>query len=568
MRKVVSSALAFLPGIALIVALAIGGKLLSNWLQAVIAVAWIRSLASNVIIAIIGGMLIGNFIRLPGFFAKGINSYEFFLKVGIVLMGTRFLITDVARLGGIGLAIVVVEILFSIAFVSLFARLFRLPEKLGSLISVGVGICGVSAIIGAAGSIEPKKEETGYAIAVILVFGALALIAYPLLGRLMGMSDKAFGIWAGLAVDNTAEAVATGAIYSKAALAYTTLAKLCRNALMGFVILGFAIYYSRRGLAQEVTRKGLFLWQKFPKFVLGFLVLSVLFSILFAALRSAEARSYLASRTTALKGLSEWAFQLTFVGVGLRTSFRDMARTGLSPLVVGVVAETAVAALHSRDGVPRGRGVADALIQRVHGAPQFLGGFPGPRVDGRGVNAEGPRLHDDLPVHDHGVDVTAAHAEYHVPGNVVPHQRRGRIVVQDDEVRLVSLLHPAEALPERPVQDLVSVLKEPGKGPGGKRASGVPVAEVRELHLQEHVGADAVRSQRDVLHVRKLPVVAHVVVHVGPAIVGKKGAARVQHFPVLRRQVQAVGDDRLVGDKAELVQPLQGVLSVEMMRIR
>jgi uncharacterized integral membrane protein (TIGR00698 family) len=344
MRKLVSSALAFLPGIALIVALAIGGKLLSNWLQAVIVVAWIRSLASNVIIAIIGGMLIGNFIRLPGFFAKGINSYEFFLKVGIVLMGTRFLITDVARLGGIGLAIVVVEILFSIAFVSLFARLFRLPEKLGSLISVGVGICGVSAIIGAAGSIEPKKEETGYAIAVILVFGALALIAYPLLGRLMGMSDKAFGIWAGLAVDNTAEAVATGAIYSKAALAYTTLAKLCRNALMGFVILGFAVYYSRRGLAQEVTRKGLFLWQKFPKFVLGFLVLSVLFSILFAALRSAETRSYLASRATALKGLSEWAFQLTFVGVGLRTSFRDMARTGLSPLVVGVVAETAVAA--------------------------------------------------------------------------------------------------------------------------------------------------------------------------------------------------------------------------------
>ena len=159
-------------------------------------------------------------------------------------MGARFLITDVARLGGIGLAIVVVEILFSIVFVSLFSRLFQLPQKMGSLISVGVGICGVSAIIGAAGSIEARKEETGYAIAVILVFGALGLIAYPLLGRLMGMSDKAFGVWAGLAVDNTAEAVATEQSYSKAALAYTTLAKLCRNALMGFVILGFAIYYS------------------------------------------------------------------------------------------------------------------------------------------------------------------------------------------------------------------------------------------------------------------------------------------------------------------------------------
>jgi len=339
MKKILS----YLPGILLIVVLAIAGKLLANWLQAVIAVAWVRSLASNVIIAILGGMLIGNLIPLPGFFAPGITSYEFFLKVGIVLMGARFLITDVARLGGIGLAIVVVEILFSIAFVSLFARLFKLPEKLGSLLSVGVGICGVSAIIGAAGSIEPKKEETGYAIAVILVFGAVALVAYPLLGRLMGMSDKAFGVWAGLAVDNTAEAVATGAIYSKAALAYTTLAKLCRNALMGFVILGFAIYYSRRGLAKEVEHKGLFLWQKFPKFVLGFLALSVLFSVLFALLKTPEARAYFTSRTTALKNLSEWAFQLTFIGVGLRTSFRDMARTGLSPLIVGVAAEAGVA---------------------------------------------------------------------------------------------------------------------------------------------------------------------------------------------------------------------------------
>jgi uncharacterized membrane protein YadS len=140
--------------VALIVVLAIGGKLLSNWLQAVIAMAWMRSLASNVIIAIIGGMLIGNLIPLPKVFAEGVNSYEFFLKVGIVLMGARFLITDVARLSGIGLAIVVIEILFSIAFVSLFSQWFKLPEKLGSLLSVGVGICGVSAIIGAAGSID------------------------------------------------------------------------------------------------------------------------------------------------------------------------------------------------------------------------------------------------------------------------------------------------------------------------------------------------------------------------------------------------------------------------------
>ena len=343
MKKFVDATLRLLPGIILVVALGIGGKLLSNWLQAVIVVAWIRSLASNVIIAIAGGMLIGNLVPVPKIFGPGIGTYEFFLKVGIVLMGARFLVTDVARLGGIGLAMVAVEILFSIAFVGLFARMFGLPGKLGSLLSVGVGICGVSAIIGAAPSIEAKKEDTSYAIAVILIFGAAALVVYPLIGRLLSMSDKLFGVWAGLAVDNTAEAVATGAIYSKAALAYTTLAKLCRNALMGFVILGFAIYYSRRGMAKEVTHKGLFLWQKFPKFVLGFLALSVLFSLLAALFPSPEAHKFLSSKTGALRNLSEWAFQLTFIGVGLRTSFKDMVKAGAKPLVVGVAAEAAVA---------------------------------------------------------------------------------------------------------------------------------------------------------------------------------------------------------------------------------
>jgi uncharacterized integral membrane protein (TIGR00698 family) len=260
-------------------------------------------------------------------------------------MGSRFLVTDVVRLGGIGLAMVVVEVLFSIAFVTLFSRWFGLSEKLGTLLSIGVGICGVSAIIGAAPSIEAKKEETGYAIAVILVFGAAALVVYPIIGRLLSMSDKLFGLWAGLAVDNTAEAVATGAIFSKAALAYTTLAKLCRNALMGFVILGFAVYYARRGMAQQVTHKGSFLWQKFPKFVLGFLALSAIFSVLLAVFPGKEAHGYLVGRVGAMRNLSEWAFQLTFVGVGLRSSFRDMVRTGVRPLIVGVAAETLVAGL-------------------------------------------------------------------------------------------------------------------------------------------------------------------------------------------------------------------------------
>jgi uncharacterized membrane protein YadS len=112
---------------------------------------------------------------------------------------------------------------------------------------------------------------------------------------------------------------------------------------MGFVILGFAMWYSRRGMTTNVARKGLFLWQKFPKFVLGFLGLSIVFSVLLALFPAGSTHSYVAARIAALKNYSEWAFQFTFVGVGLRTTFRDMVKTGVKPLVVGVAAEAAVA---------------------------------------------------------------------------------------------------------------------------------------------------------------------------------------------------------------------------------
>ena len=90
------------------------------------------------------------------------------------------------------------------------------------------------------------------------------------------MSDHAYGLWAGLAVDNTAEATAAGALYSDAAGKVAVLAKTCRNALIGFVVLAYAIYWASRGQAQVVGNKAAFLWKKFPKFVLGFLLISLL----------------------------------------------------------------------------------------------------------------------------------------------------------------------------------------------------------------------------------------------------------------------------------------------------
>lgn len=340
----------FVLGLALLTLVGLISLYLSQVFNQVVKVNGLREiLASEVVIAIVLGMLINNLIidripKLAKFLEPGLEAFEFLLKLGIVFLGARIIASDLLRLGGIGLGMVVVEILFSIFFVVLFAKLFKLPEKLGSLLSVGVAICGVSAIIGTSGAIQAKKEEANYAIATILIFGAAALIIYPLIGRLLNMTQNLFGVWAGLAVDNTAESLATGKLYDQVlnsgndiAFKAATIAKMCRNALMGFVILGFAIYYASKGMAKQIEHKGRFLWQKFPKFVLGFILFAVIASLgIFGPPESPLLSS--------LKSIEHWAFLLTFAGVGLRTRFGDMAKTGWKPFVVGISTEAAVAA--------------------------------------------------------------------------------------------------------------------------------------------------------------------------------------------------------------------------------
>ena len=324
-----------LPGILLLAAIGYVGKFIE---QSIAAYARAHHLhvpnIEYVLWAILIGLVIGNTVDLPRVFQAGIGSYEFFLKAGIVLLGARFLLGDVIKLGGISLVLVAIELALSIAFMSLLGRLFRLNPKLTSLLAVGSSICGVSAIIAAQGAIEADDEDTSYAIAAILALGAVSLFVFPVVGHALHLSDHAYGLWAGLAVDNTAEATAAGALYSDAAGKVAVLAKTTRNATIGFVVLGFALYFAARGGAQRVENKAAFLWRKFPKFVLGFLLISVLATVgLFSK-----------PQLGSLANLSRWAFLLTFAGVGLRTNFRQLRAQGIRPLVVGAIGELAIAA--------------------------------------------------------------------------------------------------------------------------------------------------------------------------------------------------------------------------------
>src|SRR5213595_952221 len=335
----VQPALRFLrviPGVLLLAAVGYAGKLLEKNVGAYAkAHHWTFPNIEYVLWAILIGLAISNTVGVPEIFRAGVATYDFWLKAGIVLLGARFLLGDVLKLGGVSLTLVAIERGAAIAIMTVLGRWFRLKPKLTSLLAIGSSICGVSAIIAAKGAIEADDDDATFAIAAILALGAFGLFAYPAIGHLLHMSDHAFGVWAGLAVDNTAEAAAAGAIYSDAAGKIAVLTKSTRNAMIGFVVLAYAIYWASRGQAKEVQGKAMFLWQKFPKFVLGFLFISLL----------ATFQVFDKVQIASLANLSRWAFLLTFAGVGLKTDFREIKRQGVRPFVVGALAELTITAV-------------------------------------------------------------------------------------------------------------------------------------------------------------------------------------------------------------------------------
>lgn len=344
--------LGLLPGIALLGVVGSAGKVIE---QSIARYGRAHHLilpnVEYVLWAILIGVLIANTIGLPRIFRAGVATYEFWLKAGIILLGARFILGDILHLSGISFVLIFIELALALTFMTYLGRGFKLSPKLITLLAVGSSVCGVSAIIATQGAIDAEEEDSSVAIAAILALGAISLVFFPLVGHTLHMSDHAYGLWTGLAVDNTAEATAAGALYSDAAGKFAVLAKTCRNACIGFIVLGYAMYWARSGQAAVIENKASFLWKKFPKFVLGFLFISLIATLgtldpkLYPHLASMVPYGFTRPQIAALGNLSRWAFLLTFAGVGLRTSFKDLVKQGVKPFLVGAIGEIAIAAI-------------------------------------------------------------------------------------------------------------------------------------------------------------------------------------------------------------------------------
>jgi uncharacterized membrane protein YadS len=261
-------------------------------------------------------------------YAKSGFRTELFLKIGLVLLGAgvSFKVIVTAAGGAILQGIIMVA---SVYFFSWWlGGKFGLSDSLRAVMSTAVSICGVSAAIAAAGSVLAKKEEITYVTALVIITALPLMIIAPLIAEAMNMPEPIAGAWFGGNVDTTAAVVGAGTIYGETAQQIASIVKQTQNALIGVVAFLLALYFTTVVEGKKEKPSAGIIWQRFPKFVLGFIVTSLIFTFGFIDKDVAG---------KAIAGMKDWAFCFAFVCMGLELSVSGMKKMGWAPVIVYLI---------------------------------------------------------------------------------------------------------------------------------------------------------------------------------------------------------------------------------------
>jgi len=283
-----------------------------------------------VIFALIFGLIISNIFRVPEIL-KAAGKTEYFIKIGLVCMGAGIVFSDVVRGGFMGL-VQAVLVATAVWFMTYWiCRKFQVSERFSAIIASANAICGVSATIAAGGAIQGNKKEVSYMVAWVLVCAVVLILVMPPIAKWMGLPNNWAGAWVGGVIDNTGAVVAAGGIIGGDA-AYKTAAmvKMAQNVLIGVAAFFMALWATMsldRREAGETAEKPSFMeiWYRFPKFVVGFVVSSIVVSIFVEPASGIQAVKAIGS---ALNGYRNWFFAFCFVSIGLETNFKELVSVG------------------------------------------------------------------------------------------------------------------------------------------------------------------------------------------------------------------------------------------------
>jgi len=299
-----------------------------------------------VVFALVIGLLIGNLTKIPDWLREAARS-EFFIKTGLVILGTSVLFTDIVKAGlpGILQAVLVVSVVWFFAL--WLSRKLKVDDEFGVILASAVAICGVSAAIVAAGAIKGDKKKLSYVTTLVLLVAIPMMILQPWLIKALHIPEIVGGAWLGGTLDTTASVTAAAALVGPAALKAGVIIKFSQNVLIGVAAFFIAIWWTyRKGTNANASSVGLsssndvrlspskptstdqtptekpglgVVWERFPKFVLGFIAASLIFSFLIPVDTAKSVSGILNSLRTV------W-FALAFVAIGLEARFTDLVK--------------------------------------------------------------------------------------------------------------------------------------------------------------------------------------------------------------------------------------------------
>lgn len=319
MSELVDRTRSLLPGLALLGAIAVSALAVSNAVPE----------ANSLLLAIALSVAVANVYGTPDWAESGVGLGTLLLETGIVLLGVELAIGQVIAAGPTVLALALATVVFGVLFTEALGRYaFGIEEGTSSLVAAGSSVCGVSAVVATAESIEVTDEQIAYAVSTVLLFDAVTLVTFPIAGHVLGLPAKQFGIWAGLSMFSTGPVSAVGFAYDPVAGQWGTLTKLVRNAFIGLIAVAYSLQYARnRETTQRAGGHVWYIWSQFPKFIVGFMLLIVIANI--GILSNAQ--------IDFLGQLSDGLFLLAFAGIGFDIRLEDLRSTGLSPILVVLV---------------------------------------------------------------------------------------------------------------------------------------------------------------------------------------------------------------------------------------
>ena len=314
------------------VMLSVGVALLACWLESLLPI----HLIGSAVIAMFIGMLLNYFLKDTKVLASGLKfTSKKILKFAIILLGLSLNITTILNVGKMSLTVMIFTLLTCFGGGYFIGKALGLNWKLSNLISAGTGICGGSAIAAIAPTIDADDNAVAYAMSATFLFDMAMIVLFPIMGRALGMTDQAFGIWAGTAVNDTSSVVATGYAFSEGAGDFATMVKLTRTLAIIPTVITFAFVQLRLKRKEALANsqngselKANFSIKKiFPWFILGFLAMSIVASVF----------SIPVTVVSGTKTASKFLMVCALAAIGLNTSFASMKKAGIRPMIHGFI---------------------------------------------------------------------------------------------------------------------------------------------------------------------------------------------------------------------------------------